>query len=400
MKALIKTHAHMFCTPDGLVWTNSVYGYSFFKRYLEVFDEIRIVTRMKQIQYNEVSNKLLVSGDKIEFYPLPFYHGPWDYAKMHFKIQSNLERAINGCDCAILRIPDQIAFQLFKKLEKFNIPCAVEVVAHSWDLYSPGTIKTVLRPFLRYLWDNNQKYVCRKADGVSYVTKDYIQKRYPSRIDRDSHRRFETDYTSADLDASFFYKSRIATDFKRNGILKLVHVSGISNTAKGHFELLHALASVKKRGINFEMKFVGGGTMLEHFKHLSEELDLSDRVAFLGNLSSYKEISKVLKDSDLFVFPTMTEGLPRVLLEAMASGLPCIASNVGGIPDLLSEECLVRPKSIEALIDKIIKISSDREMMERESVRNYERIVAEYSPKLVQAERKEFYQRLRNQVKR
>lgn len=138
MKVLVTTMAQMFCTPDGAVWTGSVYGYEFFERYFGVFEEVRLVTRMKEIGYEEVDKKIRVDGKGMEFYPLPFYHGPWQYFRNLLGIQSKLENAIEGCDCAVLRIPDQVSFQLFTKIKRVGIPCAVEVVSDSWDLYAPG----------------------------------------------------------------------------------------------------------------------------------------------------------------------------------------------------------------------------------------------------------------------
>lgn len=395
MKVLVTTHAQMFQTPDGKVWTSSVYGYDFFKRYLDVFENVRLVTRMKKIPYEDLGNQVLVSGPRLEFFSLPFYHGPWQYAKKYFEIQQTLAQAIESCDCAVLRIPDQLAFQIFNKLKKANIPCAVEVVAHSWDLYAPGTIKTVLRPLLRVLWDFNQKKLCKQADGVAYVTEKYIQKRYPSGIEEIDSERFETFYTSADLDSVYFGEPHSKESFNKD-ILNFIHVSGINNNAKGHYELLNVMAELKKHGFKHRLTFIGGGTLLNKFKKLSTELKLDDQVNFLGHLSNPSEIAEKLKASDLFILPTMTEGLPRVILEAMATGLPCIASNVGGIPELLSSDCLIRPNNIKELKYKIIEISTNKEVLEIESKKNHKKILENYSPRIIQRRRTDFYKKLKS----
>lgn len=395
MKAIVTTHAQMFRAPDGTVWTNSVYDYKFFLRYLDVFDELRIITRMKEIDSSEIENKVRVDGENIEFFSLPFYRGPWQYLRNYFNIKFKLKQSILGCNCAILRIPDQIPFQLFKELKKANIPCGIEVVAHSWDLYAPGTIKTVFRPFLRIYWDRQQKYACKNADGVSYVTERYIQKRYPSNINGTSKYRFETNYTSADLNEEFLFRSREAEEFNKE-FITLVHVSGINNTAKGHYELLNALSLLKNKNIKFKMIFVGGGTMLNYYKELSIKLLLEKEVKFVGNISNPHEIASILRKSDIFVFPSLTEGLPRVLLEAMATGLPCIATKVGGIPELLSERCLVEPKDIKGLTGKILEFLNNEELLKEESFKNYNKIINEYTAGKVQENRKNFYQKLRD----
>jgi len=398
MKVLVTTHAQMFQTPDGKVWTNSVYGYDFFKRYLDVFENVRLVTRMKKITYEDLGNRVLASGPRLEFFSLPFYHGPWQYAKKYIEIRSVLKLAIESCDCAVLRIPDQLAFQLFNKLKKENIACAVEVVAHSWDLYAPGTIKTVLRPFLRILWDYNQKKLCKKSNGISYVTEKYIQKRYPARIDRESSERFETFYTSADLNSVYYGGPRCKKSFNRDA-LKFVHVSAINNTAKGHYELLKVMSSFKEQGLKHKLTFIGGGTLLNKFKNLSSEWALNDQVEFLGQFSNPSDIADKLKASDLFILPTMTEGLPRVILEAMATGLPCIATNVGGIPELLSEHALVEPQNEKSLKARILNFASENSILEVESNRNYYRSL-EFSLDNISKKRKAFYSELKKTAKK
>jgi len=399
MKVLVTTSAQMFQTPDGNVWTNSTYGYDFFLRYLEVFDNVRLVTRMKKIDYHASDNKILVSGERLEFYPLPFYHGPWQYAKRYFSIKKVLGQAIDTCDCAVLRIPDQLSFQIFKSIESAKIPCAIEVGAHPWDFFSPGTNKTVLRPFLRVLWDVNQKKLCKHADGVLYVTKEYIQKRYPSGITDAGSNRFEAFQTPDIINQIFFIGPRSKEAFTKE-VLNLVHVSGINNAAKGHYELLKTMEELKELGFNHKLTFVGGGTHLEKFKKMSIELGLGQHVDFAGNISNPKDVAEILRMADLFILPTMTEGLPRAIMEAMAAGLPCIATDVGGIPELLSARCLVKSKSVSSLRDKIVELSTDSDALEYESKYNFEKITNTYSLEVIRRKRTIFLELLKDNVRR
>jgi glycosyltransferase involved in cell wall biosynthesis len=144
------------------------------------------------------------------------------------------------------------------------------------------------------------------------------------------------------------------------------------------------------------MIFVGGGTMLNYYKELSIKLLLEKEVKFIGNISNPHEIASILRKSDIFVFPSLAEGLPRVILEAMATGLPCIATKVGGIPELLSERCLVEPKDIKGLTGKILEFLNNEELLKEESFKNYNKIINEYTAGKVQENRKNFYQKLRD----
>jgi glycosyltransferase involved in cell wall biosynthesis len=97
---------------------------------------------------------------------------------------------------------------------------------------------------------------------------------------------------------------------------------------------------------------------------------LGDRVAFLGELPGSAAVRQEFLKADLFILPSASEGLPRVVIEAMAVGLPCIATTVGGTPELLPPEDMVLPGDVDALTAKIQEITGNPERMRAMSARN------------------------------
>ena len=91
MKILVATDAHIFVTPDGKHWTPAIYGYSFWCRYLNVFDKVRIVARTKEVK-SISTNYLLVDGPGVEVYPIPFYQGPKELLKVYGKNPTLVEK--------------------------------------------------------------------------------------------------------------------------------------------------------------------------------------------------------------------------------------------------------------------------------------------------------------------
>ena len=79
MIGLIAVDAQLLQTKDGRVWTKTLYGYEFWKRYLDVFEEIHVVSRMKEVDENSVSGYLESSGPKVSFKPLPMAIGMKQY---------------------------------------------------------------------------------------------------------------------------------------------------------------------------------------------------------------------------------------------------------------------------------------------------------------------------------
>jgi glycosyltransferase involved in cell wall biosynthesis len=108
----------------------------------------------------------------------------------------------------------------------------------------------------------------------------------------------------------------------------------------------------------------GTGELLDSLKQITKELGVESRVNFLGN-KTHEELPKILKASDIFIRPSITEGLGNAFLEAMATGLPTIGTLVGGIPDFLEDgvtgfACEVQdPQSIADTVEKIIKLSDE-----------------------------------------
>ena len=103
------------------------------------------------------------------------------------------------------------------------------------------------------------------------------------------------------------------------------------NADKGHDDVLLALAELKKQGLPFEYHIVGTGRIKVELKSLAASLDLADRIFWHG---FQKDVRSFLREADVFLLPSRSEGLPNTLLEAMAVGLVCVARNVGGVGEI------------------------------------------------------------------
>jgi len=135
---------------------------------------------------------------------------------------------------------------------------------------------------------------------------------------------------------------------------------------------------------NIKLILVGGGEEEENLKRLVVEKEVKDDVIFLGKRS---DVNEILKAFDIFVFPSLTEGLPLVVIEAMAVGLPVVASPVGGIPELIIDGengFLVSPTSEKEVRDAIIKLLKNPFLREKMGKIGRERFEAYFSlPQMV-----------------
>jgi glycosyltransferase involved in cell wall biosynthesis len=103
---------------------------------------------------------------------------------------------------------------------------------------------------------------------------------------------------------------------------------------KGVFEALEVLADVRARHPSATLTVVGGGRDLDTFTREVERRGLTEAVRITGWLGHH-DVQRILGESDVFLFPSHFEGLPNAVIEAMAAGLPVVATRVGGVPDLI-----------------------------------------------------------------
>ena len=113
----------------------------------------------------------------------------------------------------------------------------------------------------------------------------------------------------------------------------LLHI-GRFNEQKNHKGLLEAFAQVLKTHPDCRLNLIGDGELLEEVKGYVQTLGIQEKVEFLGNQSN---IYPFLQQSDIFLLPSKFEGMPMTIIEAMGTGLPIVASAVGGVPDMLED---------------------------------------------------------------
>ena len=148
---------------------------------------------------------------------------------------------------------------------------------------------------------------------------------------------------------------------------------------KGIIFLIEAAAIVKKEHHNVCLIVVGDGSQKELLKKKSEDLGLSDCVFFTGHQNETKPFIEIM---DVFVLPSINEGMGRVILDAMVHAKPVVASEVGGIPDVV-DDCktglLVAPKDSQALARAMISMIRDPQGAKNMGLKGFKKVTNQYS---------------------
>ena len=154
------------------------------------------------------------------------------------------------------------------------------------------------------------------------------------------------------------------SDKKRESISELtIMFVGRLDPIKGVKYLIQAMSIVKNYQ-NIKLIVIGDGEEKKELKELVSMLNLSDCVYFTGLIDNEK-IPEYMSQADIFVLPSLSEGFPVASLEAMASGLPIVATNVGGLPDIIEDGVngyLVEPRNPVQLAEKITLLLKDNDL--------------------------------------
>jgi len=203
---------------------------------------------------------------------------------------------------------------------------------------------------------------------------------------------FSTYYSDVELpEGAFIAAPRVP---RRGGPFTLVTVGSLAQMYKAPDVQIDAVAQLVKEGLDLRLVLIGDGKHRPELEERAAALGMAERVIFRGQLTAGAAVRAELDAADIFCMPSRTEGMPRAMIEAMARGLPCIGSTMGGIPELLPAEDLVPPGDVGALARIIRAVVTDPERMARMSARNLAR-AHDYGEDALRARRTDFYRALR-----
>jgi len=399
LQVLVSIQSH-FQAKAGEVFSHHLTYDRFWRRYLDVFDEVLVLGRSRTVE-RIPDGWSPATGPGVRFAQLPDYTGPWQYLRARAEVLRVVRAALKRCPAVVLRLPCPIGTLVWKNLPS-GAPYGVEVVGDPWEGFSAVGMKTLGRVFYRWQWTRNMKTQCRKAAAAAYVTAETLQRRYPPGKDA-----FTTHYSSIDLPLAAVVsdlssrKERIKTVPSRlrgrGEPVRVGFIGSFSQTYKLPDVHIKAVAECISRGANLALEMIGDGRMLGAMQQLAGNLGIAERVRFHGRLPAGEAIFKAIDGFDLLLNATAVEGLPRVVIEAMARGCPAVGSDVAGIPELLESRWLVPPGEVAALAEKIMEVLNDPAGMIEVAERNV-RAARDYSSDVLQERRNAFYRALRERT--
>lgn len=205
-------------------------------------------------------------------------------------------------------------------------------------------------------------YALRLMSGFSINSADMLRAESTSTMEK--MRRFAPDKPFAvfpRVHLELFLKLAVAEERLNPEEFNIIYIGELI-PLKGVHYLIQALNNIIAQSPQAHLTIVGEGKCRPDLEKMAEDMNLQDSIEFTSYLPPEK-VKERMVQSDLLVLPSMTEGLPRVIIEAMAVGLPIIATDVGSVRELVADGkngYLIKPSDVAALTRALLAMASDR----------------------------------------
>lgn len=386
---LLFVHDHIFYkTKENQVYSAAAYPIYAWDRYLEFFDTIDVVGRYGGLYDSRENSLVLSSRENVNFHFVESISSPIKLIKNKSKVRSKIKKLLSSSDVLVVRLPSEnglIAIQCAKEL---NISYAVEIVGCIWDaLWNHGSI--IAKFYAPYSFIKMRKAII-SSDMNLYVTEKFLQKKYQSNV-----KAFSVNASNVEISVNENMQIK-KFDVSKKKIFGLI--GNYKTKYKGLHIAIEAFGMIKEQLGDFEFRILGKGNSNE-YEELIKQNNLEKNIIFSGSLPNGEAVLNWLDEINIYLQPSLTEGLPRATIEAMSRKCICIGSNVGGIPELLKDEFISKVGDSKSLAKVILNtLNKSNNELEEISKINFEKS-KQYDKLHIHKIRSKFYGKLYEKAK-
>lgn len=381
--ALVVGDRRFLRNEDGKWYTEGAIGAESGERYLRWFKRVTVVGRAGRVKGRDTKRLNRIDSPGLAVVTLPNLSGITVYIRNLSRARKTLSTLIQNHDAVIARLPTQLGLEAVNLGLVANKVVAVELGGCSWDnLMAYGTLKARMLAPISF-WQ--MRSAVAQAPWVSYVTQQYLQRRYPAAQGARVVACSNVELPPPDRKP---LEQRLKRIKECTRPLIFGTIGSLHGQFKGVHHALEALGRAKPRLPPFQYRVLGGGNPLPWHKRI-EQCGLSENVFLDGTLPAGQPVLEWLDHVDVYLQPSLREGVPRALIEAMSRGCPSLASDIAGIPELLPSHVLHRAGDVPGL-SALLEAAVTADFMSTNAVRNWER-AAEFTGERLDAIRNEFW---------
>lgn len=389
-KMLMVQEEHFVRDSSGNIFAKRVLSNQLLSRYTTNLEKLYVLARFEIVdKYEGIGNKITLSN--VEFVEIGEFRGPKELIKKFPSIVRQFKIYCKKVDVVYFRTPSLLSLSLYRFTPKSKKIGIEFIMGAHYLIEKNDPISRIMNRFI----DREAKRIAKKANATLYVTKKKLQEVYPpsKNVYNNSNDYFTVGISDVELDKNYIVYRKPMDINKKTFVI--ICVGFMDTYRKGQHILINAIYLLTKKGFDVELKLVGDGKKKKEFEKLASKLNILEKVSFLGVISTKDEMFYALESADIFVLPSKLEGLPRVILEAMSTGLPVIASNVDGNSELVQQDLIVDDFSADSYAKKIEMLICNANYYNKCSRENTEK-AKEYLPNVLDPKRELFYYRLGN----
>jgi len=278
-------------------------------------------------------------------------------------------REIKKSEVVFLRLPAMNGFLIALLAFIYKKPVISYLVGDEYEIIRTGNSYKGLQFKIALAVSRLHTFICRKIISFSKVS-FFLSTELKSKFSVGKESDFFV-FTSLVEESGITINKEIST---LSDTLQMLYVGRLSYE-KGLEYVIHAVQHLVRDNISVKLLICGEGPERNKLETLVCEMGLSNYVEFCGFISWGDKLSDMYLSSDVFVLPSLSEGVPKVLLEAMSKGLPVIATSVGGIPDIIKNMdngMLVSSKSSEEIVKSVKTLIENSTLREKLINNGYE----------------------------
>ena len=373
-------------SSNGIVYSPGQFPYKYWDTFLAHFDHLVVTGRGIPIA-ESVSKLNISSAPNVSFVLFPNINTPWGRLKYNHSVNKRLKSIVQESDAVIIRAVSDIGWLAYKHAKKMGKPIAMEMAACAWDsTWNHGNKFGKIYAPVRFLRD---RIITKNADYVIYVSENFLRQRYPTNAQTEHASNVRIQATDQDIIQNRLNHIKNKEEVSHKP-LTIGLIGNLDNKIKGVSDTLYALQKVEEQKPgSFTFKHLGPGSA-EPYIEQAKQLGLEEITQFDGMIQSGQEVLDWLDTVDIYLQPSYQEGVPRATIEAMSRGCPVIASQAGGIPELIDAQWLIKPGNIGKLAQLIIKMLDNPDLRIEAVGKNYDKSL-EYTNEFLSSRRKLFW---------
>ena len=375
---------HIFCRYNNDIYSNK-FSLETLNRYTNIFGKITIIARVKDV--SNIDGVGLCSRANIKFEFMNSISSLKSFFGERKIVRNKMKNILLKHDSLISRVPSQLGYVAAELAKNNNIKFGLEVVGCTRDAhFYHSSLFAKIYSFYAYY---KMKSIVKSSYYSLYVTERFLQLRYPANTNA-----MVTNVSNVELldPDEQLLESRIKRINKKNKIKIFGSIGSLATNYKGIHLAIKALSLCS---FDYEYRILGEGVYVSKYKKLAKDLNISKKIKFEGIIGEREKLFNWIDDLDVYLQPSLTEGLPRTLIEAMSRACPSIGSDAGGIPELLSNEVIFKSKDYIVLKKIILKLVDNTSLLELYAIKNFKK-AKEYRKENLDSRRTQFWSDFKN----